>query len=159
MHRDLKERLISLNKSHRIHPVLLVDEAHRLSNDILSEIRLLTNFEIDSVHGLSVLLCGQESLLMKLGLSSLEALSNSIGISVELESLKKEETGSYIEKRMNDCGAAVPVFTKQALCLIHEASGGILRVINTIATGALIKAFIGKNVQVEAEHVQSVIKR
>ncbi len=159
MYRAVKERIVSLNHSHKIHPVLLIDEAHRLNHEILAEIRLLTNFEIDSVHGLSVLLCGQESLNMKLGLSSLDSLSNSIGMNIELASLSKEETASYIETRLSDCGVSHSLFTKNALCLVHEASGGILRVINTVATGSMIKAFYSKHTHVEAEHVQSVIKR
>jgi len=159
MFRDIKERVISLNKSHKIHPVLIIDEAHRLNNEILAEIRLLTNFDIDSYHGLSVLLCGQESLQIKLGLSILESLANSILISVELDSVTREETAAYIEKRLTECGAIAPIFTKNALSLVHEASGGILRVVNTIANGALVQAFLAKQNQVEAEHVHSVIKR
>jgi type II secretory pathway predicted ATPase ExeA len=159
MFRQLQERILSLNKSHKLHPVLLIDEAHRLSNEVLAELRLLANFEIDSYHGLTVLLCGQESLTMKLGISTLESLSNSISMNIGLENLKKEETESYIEKRLTDCGAVTPLFTKNALALIHQASAGVLRVINTIAAGAMFKAFTIKSSQVEIEHVQSVIAR
>lgn len=48
MFRLLKEYILELNRSDRIHPILLIDEAHFLNNDILRELRLLTNFEIDS---------------------------------------------------------------------------------------------------------------
>ena len=44
----IQERVLSLNRSNRIHPILLIDEAQYLSNAILQELRLLTNFEIDS---------------------------------------------------------------------------------------------------------------
>ena len=43
--------------------------------------------------------------------------------------------------------------------LIHQAAGGILRTIGTIANAALMKAYMAKNQQVEAEHVHSVIQR
>ena len=36
--RALKERIITLNKSSRIHPILIIDEADKLSIDILSEL-------------------------------------------------------------------------------------------------------------------------
>ena len=84
MHRNIKDRILSLNRNDRIHPVLFVDEAHLLRNDILQEIRLLTNFEVDSFNALTVLLCGQEHLKMRFGLSILESLANSISISVKL---------------------------------------------------------------------------
>ena len=62
MFRMIQDRVLSLNRSNRIHPVLLIDEAQYLSNTILQEIRLLTNFEIYSYNALTVLICGREEL-------------------------------------------------------------------------------------------------
>ena len=159
MFRDVKERIFSLHASQKIHPVLILDEAHLLSHDILQEIRLLTNFEIDSVNALTVLLCGQESLLLAFGLSMLESLAGSITINIQLGSLPLEETFSYIETRISECGNSSPLFTKAALTLIHQASGGLFRSIGIIAWSALHKAFITHSSQVEAEHVKAVIER
>jgi len=117
MFRSIKERILSLNRSSGIHPVLVIDDAHMLCTEIFKEIRLLTNFEIDSYNALTVLLCGQETLTRK------------------LLNLAKEESFSYIEQRINQVGPSSNLFTKNALSLIHQASGGIMRNINTIAKG------------------------
>jgi general secretion pathway protein A len=159
MFRSIKEYILELNRSDRIHPILLIDEAHFLNNDILKELRLLTNFEIDSFNALTILLCGQESLRNKLALSILEPLANSITISIKIKSLSREETFSYVEERIRRCGTSTHLFTKAALDLIHQSSRGVMRNINVIAQGALMKAFLVKTPQVEAEHVQSVIAR
>jgi type II secretory pathway predicted ATPase ExeA len=159
MFRDLKEHILSMNSSRHVHPVLLIDESHMLNNEILAEIRLLTNFHFDSLNALTVVLCGAENLALRFGLSALEALANSITITITVESLSQEESISYIENRLTTCGAHTPLFTKNALTLIHQASAGILRTLGTIANAALLKAFIAKSQQVEAEHVQSVIQR
>jgi type II secretory pathway predicted ATPase ExeA len=159
MFRDIKERILSLNATSHIHPILLVDEAHLLNTEILAEMRLLTNFQFDSLNALTVILCGSESLTRRFGLSTLEALVNSITITITVESLAKEETFSYIENRLSLCGMKAPLFTKNAMELIHQASGGILRTIGAIANAAMMKAFMAKNQQVEAEFVQSVIQR
>jgi type II secretory pathway predicted ATPase ExeA len=159
MFRDLQQHILSMNASRHLHPVLLIDEAHLLSNEILAEIRLLTNFHIDSLNALTVLLCGAESLSLRFSLSALEALANSITVTISVESLCPEESISYIESRLSACGARAPLFTKNALALIHQASGGILRTIGTIANAALLKAFVGKSTQIEAEHVQAVVQR
>lgn len=159
MFRDLKEQILAMNTTAHVHPILLLDEAHLLSGDILAEIRLLTNFHIDSMNALTVILCGAESLSRKLGLSALEALANSITITIAVDSLPAEESASYIENRLSACGVKAPLFTKNALALIHQASGGILRTIGTLANAALLKAFMAKSPQVEAEHVQAVIQR
>jgi type II secretory pathway predicted ATPase ExeA len=159
MFRAVKERIISLHQSQKIHPVLILDEAHLLSHDILQEIRLLTNFEIDSVNALTVLLCGQESLNLAFGLTMLESLANSITINIQVESLPEEETFAYIETRINRCGNSAVLFTKPAMTLIHQAAGGVFRSIGIIAQASLQKAFLSKASQVEAEHVKAVIER
>jgi len=159
MFRNIQEHILSMNGSRHLHPILLVDEAHLLNNEILAEIRLLTNFHIDSLNALSVLLCGAEGLSLRFGLSTLEALANSITVTIAVEGLCPEESISFIESRLSDCGARSALFTKNALTLIHQASGGILRTIGTVANAALLKAFVAKSTQVEAEHVQSVVQR
>jgi general secretion pathway protein A len=157
--RKIKDRILSLNRTSKIHPVLIIDEAHLLRNEILSELRLLANFEIDSYNALTILLCGQDSLNLKFGLTTLESLANSITVNVPLDSLKEEETYSYLEQRVKAMGAGIPLFTKSAMKFIHQASGGILRGINRIATASLFKVYNEKGQQVEAEHVKMVISR
>ena len=76
-----------------------------------------------------------------------------------MDSLTAEESFSYIESRISACGQKAPLFTKNAMTLVHQASGGILRTIATIASASLLKAFLASSKQVEAEHVQSVIQR
>jgi general secretion pathway protein A len=159
MFRKLKEQIELLHSSKRMYSVLVIDEAHLLSTDILQELRLLANFSMDSLNLLTVILCGQEDLLLKLGLSSLEFLANSISVIVKLHGLAQEESFSYIEKRISESGCSTPLFTKAALNSIHLASGGTMRTVNTIALASLLKAFMLKQKQVEAEHVQMVIAR
>jgi type II secretory pathway predicted ATPase ExeA len=160
MFRMIKDTILQMNHSSRIHPVLIIDEANFLSNDILKEIRLLTNFQIDSFNGLTVLLCGQEELNARFGFTILEALASSITINIKINSLTQDETYAYIEHRIRKVRSIKePIFTKNALKIIHEASGGNMRSINTIATGALFKAFHLNTMQIEAEHVSSVIQR
>ncbi|MCK5250489.1 MAG: AAA family ATPase [Spirochaetaceae bacterium] len=159
MFKVIKERIITLNETDHIHPILIIDEAHMLNNDILKELRLLTNFHIDSVNALSILLCGQESLKAKFGLSILESLANSISVSASMSALPEEETYSYIEERIKHVGGTIGLFTKGAMNLIHQASGGILRSINSLSSAGIMKAFTAGSQSVELEHIQAVIQR
>jgi len=159
MFRLIKDRLFQLHCQSKIHPVLIIDEAHLLSTEILSDIRLLTNFEIDSVNALTVLLCGQESLNQKFGLTMLESLANSITISVHSEGLPKDETFAFIQNRLTACGGNSGIFTKNALALIHQSSMGIFRAIGTISTASMNMAMTSNSAIVEGDHVQTVLKR
>jgi general secretion pathway protein A len=159
MFRAIKEHVLSMRSSTRIHPVLIIDEAHHLNNDILAELRLLTNFQADSLNALTVLLCGNEHLPRRFGLSVLEPLASAITISIPVEPLPKEETFAYIESRLSDAGAQNAVVTKNALEFIHQASAGVMRAVGTITTAAMRRAFMTKSAQVEAEHVQAMLQR
>ncbi len=157
--RAIKERVISLHRQSRIHPVLIIDEAHLLPNEILADLRLLTNFEVDSTTALTVLLCGQESLARKFDLSILESLATSITVVVQTGGLSKEDTMHYVEERIRCCGGSPGLFTKSALTLIHQASQGVFRTIGIIANNAMQKVQVTGGSQVEAEHVQSILQR
>jgi len=159
MFRAIQDHILSALHSAHIHPILILDESHLLNNDILAEIRLLTNFNIDSLNALTVLLCGNEHLPRRFGLSVLEPLASAITITISVDALPKEESFTYIESRLSACGATAPLFTKSALELIHQASAGNMRAIGTIATSSMWKAFLAKHEQVEAEHVQAVLQR
>jgi type II secretory pathway predicted ATPase ExeA len=140
MFRNLKDRIEVMNRVNRIHPVLVIDEAHLLRNEILQEIRMLSNFDIDSFNALTILLAGQEPLVRKFSLPILECLANSITISVFVDNLSEAETTTYVEQRLRQAGMQGPLFTKAALKLLHQSSGGVLRAVNTIALASMARA-------------------
>lgn len=159
MFKRIHDHILHMNKTSRIHPVLIIDEADKLGNDILQEIRLIANFEYDSVHALTILLCGQEHLINKLGLSILVSLANSIAISTRIANLERQETLTYLEERIAKVSTGAHLFTKPAMGLIHDASAGVMRVINHMALQSLIKAYMTNSPTVEAEHVQALLTR
>lgn len=159
MFKSLHEHIFTMYRTTNLHPVLIIDEADKLSTDILQELRLIANFNYDSINAITILLCGQEPLIQKLGLSSLESLANSISVTVRIKSLKKEETFSYIEQRISDVSTGGSLFSKASMNLIHDASNGIMRVIDNMASHSLFKAYLSGTPNVEKEHVQSVLSR
>lgn len=159
MFKQVHDYILHLNKTSHVHPVLLIDEADKLGNDILQEIRLIANFDYDSLNAMTIVLCGQEHLIQKLGLSILASLANSVTITVRIKNLKKEETFSYIEQRVRDVSQGQTIFTKPAMTLIHEASAGVMRVINHMGYHSLVKAYMSNSPTVEKEHVQAVLSR
>ncbi len=159
MFKAIHDHILNMNQTNHVHPVLIIDEADKLGNDILQEIRLIANFNYDSYDAITILLCGQENLLQKFGLSILESLANSVTVTVRMNTLKKEETYSYIEQRVSDVSIGNPLFTKAAMDLIHNASGGVMRVINNMGEHSLIKAYLSGSAAVEKEHVQAILSR
>jgi type II secretory pathway predicted ATPase ExeA len=123
-------------------PVLIIDEAQLVpSKATFDEIRLLTNFQLDEQNLLSVLLIGQPELEKRLDGAHYAPLRQRIGLRYRLGPLSLEETVRYIEHRVRVAGGARNPFPRPAMERIHEMSGGIPRVINTLATTALLDAF------------------
>jgi len=155
----IKDFIISKNQGERNHPVIFIDEAQALGADSLKELRTLMNFDYDSRHMCTVVLCGHEDLKAKLSLNVFASLANSITYTISLSPLKAEDSMQYIEHRISACGGSGQLFTKAAMNLIHDASSGIVRTVGTIGWQALIKAMLSQNSQVEKEHVQMVLGR
>jgi general secretion pathway protein A len=123
--------------------VLVVDEAHHLSADILEEIRLLTNLETADEKLLQILLVGQPELDEKLDSVELRQLKQRIALRSHLATLDLNESQGYIERRLHLAGSPVPakIFPPETVAMIHHYSRGTPRLINTICENALVVAY------------------
>jgi len=124
--------------------VLIVDEAHHLSKDILEEIRLLTNLETATEKMLQIVLVGQPELDETLDSVQLRQLKQRIAIRSQLETLNANETKEYIERRLRVAGAnslASTLFPPETIAVVYRYSRGTPRLINTICDNALLTAY------------------
>jgi general secretion pathway protein A len=132
---------------------LIVDEAHKLSVEVLEEIRLLGNFESASEKLLQVALVGQSELDDLLDCDHLKQFKQRIALRVTIEPLSPAEAPRYIRHRWSKAGGAQAPFSAEALAVIGRVSQGIPRVINVICDNALIHACGDGSASVEACHV------
>jgi general secretion pathway protein A len=122
--------------------VLIVDEAQSLPLEILEEIRLLANIETNDEKLMSVIIAGQPELATRLNDRSLRQFKQRVALRCELRPLNPQETAAYIVGRIRAAGGvAAEVFTRQAVALMHERSGGIPRTISVIADNALLAGY------------------
>ncbi len=123
-------------------PLLIIDEAQLIpTKQTFDEIRLMTNFQLDDQNLLSVVLVGQPELDVRLARDAYAPLRQRIGIRYSLGPLSLEETIRYIDHRIRIAGGTRNPFSRAAMEEIHAVSGGIPRLINTLATTALLDAF------------------
>ncbi len=123
--------------------VLVVDEAHHLSAEILEEIRLLTNLETPQEKLLQILLVGQPELDDKLDSHSLRQLKQRVALRSHLVPLDSDETKGYIERRLQLAGSPHPsaLFPPETIAAVYQHSQGLPRLINMICENALIAAY------------------
>jgi general secretion pathway protein A len=127
----------------RLTTVLVVDEAHHLSTEILEEIRLLTNLETEDEKLLQILLVGQPELDDKLDSVNLRQLKQRIALRSHLLPLDSNETKGYILRRLQLSGCTYPsaLFPPETIAAVYQHSKGLPRLINTVCENALIAGY------------------
>jgi len=157
LYRCIRAEVTRLCLETKIRPVLVVDEAQHLRSDVLEDLRLLTNYEMDSQNRLCLLLVGQAELRRRLGMAVHEPLSQRIVVRHYLGGLTREELALYLAHLLRLAGTELPLFEGPALEAIFQATNGLPRKVNLLAHHSLTAAAIGKARAVTAEHVQAAL--
>jgi general secretion pathway protein A len=137
-------RFLTSRGARKMTTMLIVDEAHHLSSDILEEVRLLSNLETTNDKLLQIVLVGQPELDEKLDSVELRQLKQRIAVRTHLGELHAAETKRYIEIRLQIAGEephAMPLFPDESIAMVHRFSRGLPRLINTICENGLIAAY------------------
>jgi type II secretory pathway predicted ATPase ExeA len=153
IHQEI-ERLV---ESKKISPILIVDEAHLLRIEALEELRLLTNYHMDSQDHLTLILVGQAELRRKLGLNINEPLNQRIIMRYHLEGLTRKELPLYLKHCLNRVGITHPLFSEPAIEAIFQTSKGIPRKVNLLAQPSLMACATKKGQIVDADHVREAV--
>jgi len=150
----LQEFLAQVHNQNR-YAVLVIDEAHKLSLEVLEEIRLLGNYESASEKFLQILFLGQTELDDLLNRRDLRQLKQRIGLRLYIDPLTPAEVQQYIRVRWGKAGAKEPPpFSQDALALIAQLSQGIPRLINSLCDSSLLAAFGDESAFVGANYVR-----
>ena len=157
---ELSQFLLSRN-SRQLTTVLIVDEAHHLSKDLLEEVRLLSNLETFDDKLLQIVLVGQPELDLKLDSMGLRQLKQRIALRTQLGPLNLEETQRYIEHRLQVAGAdpeQVTLFPPKTVAKIYEYSKGFPRLINTVCENALITGYARQSSTITPDIIEEVAR-
>jgi general secretion pathway protein A len=121
--------------------LVIIDEAQRLSNELLDEIRVLSNIDYDNRELLNFFFVGQIEFNQMLTDPCNKALRQRITISYHLVPLNHEETDTYIRHRLKVAGTEKELFIPEAVHEIFRFSNGTPRLINILCDRALITGY------------------
>ncbi|MFQ5760475.1 MAG: ExeA family protein [Acidiferrobacterales bacterium] len=138
-------------------PVLIVDEAQHLRNDVLEDLRLLTNYEMDAENRLCLLFVGLTELRRRLAMTVHESLSQRLVVRHHLGGLARDEIDDYLSHRLRLAGCELPLFEPAAVEALYQASRGMPRQVNRFAHYALCAAALAKTHSVDIDHMQHAI--
>ncbi|MFO7761157.1 MAG: ExeA family protein [Thermodesulfobacteriota bacterium] len=122
--------------------LLIIDEAQRISNELLEDVRLLSNIEKENAKLLNIFFVGQSEFNEILLDPGNRAIRQRITVNYNLEILKEVEVADYIRHRLKVAGATRNIFSRDAIHEIYSFSGGVPRLINIICDRALLTGFV-----------------
>ena len=130
--------------------VLVIDEAQDLTNELLEQIRLLSNLETDNRKLLQIVLMGQPELRDRLNDHRLRQLRQRITVRFHLQSLNRWELWPYVLHRLQVAGSnGTPNFTVGALWRIYRYTEGIPRLVNALCDKCLLAGYVHKRKTVD----------
>jgi len=136
--------------------MLIIDEAHLLQTGPLEELRLLTNFKMDSYDPFILILSGQSDLRRVMDFAVMEPFNQRIAMRYHMPPLSPQQSKRYVVHHLKLAGAREPIFDETALDAVHEASFGIPRKIGAVTEAALTYAMFDQKRTVSAEIVLKV---
>jgi general secretion pathway protein A len=134
--------------------IIIIDEAHRLSHDLLEQIRLFSNIELDNRKLINIFLIGQgeiEDLLMD---EKNKATRQRITAVYHINHLTEPETEAYINHRLKVAGAKENLFTPEACQEIFAISDGIPRLINSVCDCALLSGYVDGKYSIDQNYIK-----
>jgi len=155
--RAVTQALWDAHAGHDRRPLIVIDEAHLLAPAMLEEVRFLTNFHMDSASPMALCLVGQPELRSKLRLRAFEAISQRVTLRFHLVGLPEAETKAYIGHHLKVAGVGHPLFSDEAVHLIHQFTKGIPRRINNVATGCLLAGFVEQKNLIDESTVKKAL--
>lgn len=151
----LNEKVFEASREGR-HTIIIIDEAQLIRDPTtLEEIRLLLNFQQNDRFYITLILMGQPELATHI--QKFPQLVQRLGVKCHIGPLDEEDTIAYIQHRITVAGSKKELFSVEACKLIHTASAGIPRQINTICDMALLVGFGQKLSAVSVDIVERVI--
>jgi len=139
--------------------VLIVDEAQNLSDEVLEEIRLLTNLETFTEKLLQIVLVGQPELEAKLRQPQLRQLRQRVTLRAKTHPLTLEEARAYVTQRLQIAGSnGRLIFEPESIDVIYRYSGGIPRVVNMLCEHALVSSFVDQHKTVSPAVIEAVAR-
>ena len=154
-YKEIQSAIRRMSIEKKITPVIIFDEAQYMKTQILSDLKILFNFDMDASDKAIIILCGLPLLISTLSLNANEALRQRIIMSYQLSPLNKEESRSYIDTKLKKAGCMNQIFEENAYEAIVDYCSGNPRNISRLCDKALL---LGDNLKENLISADTVMK-
>lgn len=152
-------RFLLQQVEHGKETVLIIDEAQDLTDELLEQVRLLSNLETDNRKLLQIILFGQPELRARLNNPRLRQLRQRITVRYHLSPLSRYEVLQYVQHRLHVSGGnGTPYFTRPAMWRVYHYSQGIPRLVNAVCDKALLAGFVQRRERIDFRMVGQAVR-
>jgi len=137
---------------------VILDEAQGLADEVIEQIRLISNIEGDLGKMINFLLVGQEDLIENIQKPMHKMFWGRVKAFASLKPLKRDEVHSYVNFRMQIAGCHDPVFTSNAINVLFKETRGLPRIINAVCDRALCIAFDAQKKTVSGHMIKNAVE-
>lgn len=158
--RDIRNALLKINTEGK-KCLIIIDESHLMSDDVINGVRLLNNLEEGSIKLIQLLLLGQEELLEMINRPAMEPFKQRIAALETLGKMNVDAVKRYILHRIKVAGGTPDLISDtgwEALSIAFHA-GGTPRTINSLCDRSLSVAFEREKPAVDAHDVYEATQR
>ncbi|NDY72439.1 type II secretory pathway protein [Desulfobacter hydrogenophilus] len=138
--------------------LLIIDEAQLLTQEMLEEIRLLSNIEKPNAKLINIFFIGQNEFNEILNRPQNRAVLQRMTLNFNLDPLTPEEVDAYIRHRLKVAGTQERLFDWDAVQEIFLYSGGFPRRINILCDHSLLSGFVREQRVIDAGIVKECAK-
>lgn len=138
MLRSMKEQMKHMYKMKHQPLFLVLDEAQCLSTAILNDLKIILNFDCDSLNCICLVLCGEPHFNDILCKPIHEALLQRMTVHYEFQGLQDDEVANYVRHKITQAGGSTSILADSALNAIHGHSHSTPRIIDNLMTDALM---------------------
>jgi len=155
MFKAIQERIYHMYKEKRRPIIVAVDEAQYLNPDILKDLKMLMNFQYDSLNCFTLILCGEQHFNRTLEKPVHEALRQRICVHYTFNGLDPDEIAEYIYHKLSLAGGSSSIMDESAVSAINGLSQGNPRMIDNLMTDALMLGMQMKKQVIDADVIMA----
>jgi general secretion pathway protein A len=156
--RDIREALLKMHSAEK-KCIMVIDESHLATNDVLEGIRILNNLEEGATKLIQILLLGQMEILEALKKPEMKPFMQRIASLEKIGHMNADKIRQYISHRINIAGGKPSLFTEtgwEALVIASVTGGGVPRVINSLCNRSLNASFEKGKTAVDIDDISTV---
>lgn len=151
LYNNIQKEIVNLVELYKVRPVIIIDDAHNLSREVLQNLKILFDFAMDSKDYTILILVGQPELKTELSKNVYDSIHQRIIVNYRMKGLTREEVKEYVRSRLEIASVKNDVFTEDALNALYSCSKSSPRRLNTLILNALMLGYQYKIPNIDSE--------